>query len=255
MTKKITKLMLNGEEYEIREYQAGWQPDPSRTIFYYDFEDSSNRLKDTSWNNNDAISVSNITYWTVWGQTVAQTTWVVPCGININWNISWSIGTGDFTVSFWTYCVDPWNNNCSPAIFSVFYNASPRTWISIFYNPRNAYSQWDAVLWRLTWSNQKAWTRQASTMNNAWHHFVMTRSSWTVTCYLDGVQDVAPYTDNTALPSNNNTQWYLLSRSNEASQSFPSWAKGDKYILENVWRTAQEISDYYNLTKWDYWIS
>jgi hypothetical protein len=33
MTKKITKLMLNGEEYEIREYQPGRQPG-ANTVLY-----------------------------------------------------------------------------------------------------------------------------------------------------------------------------------------------------------------------------
>jgi hypothetical protein len=51
MTKYIDRYYLNWELYGIKFAGGGWwQPDPSRTIFYYDFEQN---LDDSSgnWNN------------------------------------------------------------------------------------------------------------------------------------------------------------------------------------------------------------
>ena len=233
--------------------QWWWQPNPSRTIFYYDFENSSNRLEDTSWNGNNALYASDILYPTVWGQSVAETdsySWY----IQIDWTIGWSIGSGDFAVSFWLYPVDP-DSNC-PMIFWLYYNDSPYTWPIIFYDPKGLNRQWDVILFRMSWgsaSNQHPSTTTASSLYNSWHHIVMTRNSWTVSCYIDWALETSWSGDTEAFPTAY-ADGYVLSRSVWSSQTFTPWAKWDKFILENVWWSASDVADYYNQTKWIYWL-
>ena len=81
---------------------------------------------------------------------------------------------------------------------------------------------------------------------------LVTRSSWTVTCYIDWEQD-AQFTDNTSLPSSCWQNW-MLSRPNLQDQCFSAWAMWDKYILENIAWSADDITSYYNQTKWTYWL-
>lgn len=230
--------------------QSWWTPNPTRTIFYYDFEDSNNRLKDSSGNNNDATSITAITYTTVGTEIVAETTGR-PCGILIDWNLSWSIGTGDFAVSFWMYGVAPWSGNY-PAIFNMW-NRDNWDWFALFFNPENAYGMGNAILRRISRYDSHTWTIQASTLLDWRHHIVMTRNSGTISCYIDTTLDIT-FTDTSSLPGSN-CYWSLISRDDSNDQSFPSWAKGDKFILENVGWSSQDVTNYFNHTKWDYWIS
>ena len=227
-----------------------WTPNPTRTIFYYDFEDSNDRLVDSSGNNNDATSVTAMTYSQVWNEWVAQTTGR-PCGILIDWNLSWSIGTGDFAVSFWMYGVAPWSGNY-PAIFNMW-NRDDWNWFALFFNPENAYGMGNAILRRISRYDSHTWTIQASTLLDWRHHIVMTRNSGTISCYIDATLDIT-FTDTSSLPGSN-CYWSLISRTDSNDQSFPSWAKGDKFILEKVGWSSQDVTNYFNQTKWDYWIS
>ena len=228
-----------------------WHPDPTRTIFYYDLEDSNDRLADSSWNNNDAIWTTAITYSQVWNEYVAETTWN-PCGITIDGTLWSSIGSWDFAISFWTYFVNPAISDGYPMLFWM--NDPSNKWPNIFFNPNNAYSMWQAVLWRMQWGSwQHPWSIDATTLLNGWHHLVMTRNSWTLTAYIDWVLDVT-WSDSTSFPTTAGVQC-LLSRPNDQWQSFWSWAKWDKFILENVAWSATDVTNYFNQTKWDYWIS
>ena len=227
---------------------GGWTPDATRTIFYYDFEDSNNRLKDSSGNNNNATWTTAITYTTVGTQTVVEATWK-PNGVSINWNCGSSIGTWDFTISFRVY-PKAWN-------LAYIFNMSDSNyvfWPQVWFDDVNTLWQWKKRVYNLKWGEERhSWSATAG-YYNSWHHIVFTRSSWSVVVYLDNNID-ATWTDTTtSFPS---SWWigFLLGRTNSSWQCFNSWAMGDKYILENVAWSAQNVSDYFNQTKWDYWIS
>lgn len=247
--KRIT-IRPNGTEKQIR--PAWWTPDPSRTIFYYDFEDSSNRLADTSWNGNNATSASGIAYEQVWWQYVAT----LSSGggtITINWLYGASIGTWDFTVSFWHYPVQPSSYNY-PMMFGMSSNNSPYPWPNIFFDPHNRNGLWNKVIFRITGAAQKASTTSASSLYNGWHHIVMTRNSWVITCYIDANSEVSWTDGTTSFPTSWSNLWVLISRWVWSSQDFPAWAKWDKFILEKVWWSAADVTNYYNQTKWIYWL-
>ena len=86
MTNKITKLMLNWEGYEIREYQSWWQP-WANTLVYYNINDNdtNSTIYDLSWN-----WVDQTWYWTSWYDTDATYGRVATFNGN-NYTSAWSI--------------------------------------------------------------------------------------------------------------------------------------------------------------------
>ena len=240
--------------YTISGWWGWWTPDPTRTIFYYNFEDSNNRLADSSGNNNDATSVTSITYTQVWNEWVAETTGT-PNWIHIPSNIVSSIWTWDYALSFWCYTIDPWSWKSCLMVAPIF---SSNPYFFIVFDPRNVFSDstpsWDWVKWCWPLSGwYMKWSHSASSLYDGWHHFVMTRISGTVYWYIDAELDVS-YSSNFSIGSNSG-DGSLLWRYNSSGQSFWSWAKWDKFIFENVGWTATDVTNYYNLTKADYWVS
>lgn len=247
MTKYIDKYYLNWTEYKIKFWWWGWwTPDPSRTIFYYDFEDSSDRLKDTSWNNNNATWSGDITYTEVWWQYVALAN---PYGrIIVNTAVWGSIWTWDFAISFWMYFISPgWT---TPMIFWISSNDYPYAWPNIFFDVG-----WK-ILYRMNATDQQYWTASTSSLYSWWHHIVMTRNNWEVICYCDGNVD-ASWTDTiSTFPTQTNQTWWIIGRASWSWQHWNNaWAMWDKFILEKVWWSATDVTNYYNSTKSIYWIS
>lgn len=237
--KYTSKLILNWTEYEFGAVWGWeWQPDPSRTIFYYDFEQNTN---DSSWNWNNITGSYNITYSQVWWQYVVVA-WNNP-SVSTDPSYSASIGTWDFAISFWIYPVHSSTN--TPMMFGIFsWDRPDYAWPTIFMDTDKT------MLVRMTASDQQQ-TSETLTMNT-WQHIVMTRNSWTVKFYLDSTE-ILSWSDNTSFAQNHMFA-YIFSRW-DSSQRFYSWAMWDKFILENVAWTAQDVVDYFNSTKSLYWVS
>lgn len=157
MTKKITKLMLNGEEYEIREYQA-WRQPGANTVAYYKLEDNAN---DYSWNWNNASWVWTASYTTVW------------------WEASASFNRDDNYIDTWVIC---WWQPLTIACMFYFYNSygyqtivwaplswswAPDVWLCLL----NDWPYW----WCWT-SSAWEWTSQ-SVSENDWHFWAI-RIDW-----------------------------------------------------------------------------
>lgn len=228
-----------------------WKPDSTRTIFYYDFE---NNLNDGSWNHNNITSSNYISYEQVGRQYVSYInnwSWYLQISSTL-WASIWS---GDFAISFWIYPKQPASNKY-PMIFWMFDNISPFTWPTIFFDPYNKNWHWDSIFFRMTWWSSNAYDcGTASALYNAWHHIVMTRISWVVYVYIDNVLKASWNNDTNVFPTTSNSSWYILFSNNGVSQQRGvTWVKWDKVILENVWWSAQDVKDYYNQIKLNYWL-
>jgi len=79
-----------------------------------------------------------------------------------------------------------------------------------------------------------------------WHHICYGNDNGTWNFYLDWNL----FFSTTRSPYSSSNKILLYGSWNSADTADIS-----NIILESVCRTAQEIQDYYNLTKWDYWIS
>lgn len=222
-----------------------WKP-WANTLFYYKFEQN---LNDSSWNNRTA-TWSNIGYTQVnWQYVVTNTStsnsYIKPPAISWSW-------ISDFAISFWLYPINPWNSR-QPLIFAQSESSSPYKWPNIFYWP-DVYSSWwstNSLMFRLSSSNQQhTWVISL----NTWHHVVFTRSSWTCKAYVDG-SNVLTWTDTTTWGTP--AQLYVFNSNNDSSKQGwgNTWAKADDYIYEKVAWSADDVTNYYDLTKRKYWIS
>ena len=108
------------------------------------------------------------------------------------------------------------------------------------------YDQW----WSLVWFNNKY-----STSDQTWYNVAITFDSNTLTMYINWTQYTQNSWNNCDFSSVLATSFWFA-RNISWTQNFRhmTWKMWD-LIVESKVRTAQEIADYYDLTKWDYWIS
>lgn len=250
MTKKIIKLMLNGEEYEIREYQAGWQPWVN-TLAYWKLEWDYN---DETWNYNGTwISTSFVTDSTTWFDVMAcPWTWVnymfvdtLPSTTTDQFTLliraKQNFTYEDYRNLFGTHTTPSWhgwsNNDWlrmateSGSLFNIsWYGYSASLW-----EITNYVSTSELQNWWLYWYTFDRLTKECKFYYNWIYKWSHTYSIQPTTWWLDSF-----------------TLWQWYNRS-DSDRAYKGWISHT--ILENKIRTDQEFSDYYNQTKWDYWIS
>lgn len=234
MTKKITKLMLNGQEYEIREYQGGWwwwQP-WTNTIAYYPF-DSTNTVNDMKWS------------WTAYNLTNSWATfWInawVDCMVCSNskfvyWNIAtipqWATTR---TFNFWVYnnsAIAPWSvemyflcgtQDTNQMVLFACWGDNPWDWISQYWSGS----------WELTSTTREQWFNACVVYDGT--KFIYYKN-WS---YIgDWIYTI-------------NTNWTFFNI--YARSWWDYWEKFySNFIIEDKARTAQEVLAYYNATKDNY---
>lgn len=236
MANKITKLMLNWEEYLIREYKP-WQPS-EYTIWYRPLEED---LNDYSWNNNNfSLKTWTISYWT-------------------------ESGGGKYAYFNWS----TWTNYLNlSADFS-----KPFT-ISLYLNPRQDYTNNNHVVVDL-WSTGYLAMRtmvlntcfqisekiidnhflSCSTSLQNWHYITMVWDGTNLYLYHNGV---LAWTDtiHTSAKYSGTVRFSIAQVWDTNSSNFASDIYLAKLIYEKEkWWTANEVSAYFNQTKSLYWIS
>lgn len=215
---------------------AGW-PTPRQpwvnTIAYYPL-DSTNTVNDLSWNNYNLTNKWNVTF--------GVNNWV-DCATFWNSTPRWLVNTSANIIS-WQYTYLTWIN--------MDMSSYAWGWARVFGWTSNFF----ILIWELPNNHNMCPQRPMTdwvTLTAWWHLvcFVWDVTTGNFTSYLDGVSV---------------SSWIGLSWS---MSWIVIWAKENDYthsddrfkwnmsaiIWENKQRTSQEISDYYDLTKWDYWIS
>lgn len=214
---------------------AGWTPWVN-TVAYYPL-DSNTQLSDLSGNNRDLTSFgSTITFWIQ--------NWVDCAYFNdskANYTEANMLPSTWRTVSFWIN----------------YSNFNANTWNGGIWAWGTSYGDYDA--WWIKWwcggavfigdgSSNSNLTLQASQR----YHILLTQAWTSFKIYLNWTLQ----TDRTAITWSW-SDWNALAL--WCKWAFPrDWAWQYYYsnvIFEDKVRTAQEISDYFNQTKWDYWIS
>lgn len=205
---------------------SGWTP-WANTIAYFPFKDD---ILDHSWNGRTlkapSITKSWIGYRAVW--------WVAPT------NTSSSIKTW----SLWFYVV----SGSSP-FMGIWWMGNAGCGYYYKHNERRL----NQHLFCWTSSSFGASTVSLSIWTWAWHNLVFVYdTTWPkLYGYLDGTQyliyNSTPY-------SFDNSAFIIWSQRNSSSDNFSGNFTCDlsEFILETKARTAQEVLDYYNKTKWNY---
>ena len=238
MTKKITKLMLNWQEYEIREYQGGWwwQPWANTTLYLplnWDITDPYNQVT-YNW-----VWTSSFATWST-GVQAADLTW--SNAINLWASTDFEQWTGEMTVLFWFTTNSPSTiQRCEFRNISAYYFGIQISSSKICFLCKNSSASESWFSWTTTLTS---WTKYLATLTM--------KENWQAILYLNWnvEQTINVWTFQT-YPSQT---WQYVGSWRVWNNEFWRWMIKD-FIIENKVRTAQEITDYYNQTKWDYWIS
>ena len=162
-------------------------------------------------------------------------------------DIWFAFWTSDFTISVWVYSE---TNSWSHPWFISNYLESPSTQWELFPWGYRISDRFNSVnranwCWRVWDWGYDAWSdNYTSDDMNDWlrHNVILTRNSWTFTFYLDWVLKLTNSSYPTASFGRNNrvVLWRNFS-DNKYSKVYMN-----DLIFENVWWSAQDVSDYYN---------
>lgn len=209
-----------------------WQP-WANTLIYYPL---TSDLVDVMWNGDT---------WTMaWTCTFDTDT-----GVHVTWqNRNYIYGLSNWVWNKNTFTVNVWikYESYSSVWYIAWYWASSTSWQSWNIALYGSYIQWMTA----SGSSTQNWTNLVAEDHN-WHNiWCVGNGDGTYTWYCDGV---SVWTQNT-WTLNNVTELQLWWGGTYGSGRTCSWYVKD-YIVETTCWTAQEISDYYDLTKSLYWIS
>ena len=218
----------------------------SNTVAYYPLEKDGN---DYSWNWHNLTWNSAPTYTTSWGTKQVANLWGNKIGVIANLSGTYT----NYTFNVWC---KPTNTNTWQEIFdnSVYsentnnvyfsFNSSESSYVDFFYQYRP--NGWSNTYQKVYWPTNRA-------ANNRYNVVVTSTASW-IKIYVNWTQ-----------VASNSTTWtmVLVSWSNSIGARYNSWQWNVNYfsgylsefIMEDKTWTAEEISNYYNTTKSQYWIS
>lgn len=225
--KRVT-IRPNGTEKQIRP-DTWWQP-WANTLFYASL----------NWNTNSEWTLSptfnsqswTITYPSLWsiqyaylnsGQIIwdiwTYTTSNITLQARVSWGTAWVISTG-----------------------KIYWPSWPNVWIELYFNGSSSwwwYTQ-NNVSWYGTTVSWSTNTRCLITFVKSWTSLALYKNWWT------------PQTTTCSSVFNVFDKLYIANNDRSPLSNFQ--IKVSNIIMEDKARTAQEISDYYNLTKWTYWL-
>ena len=239
-------LHPSGVKKELKNDYIGevWTPN-ANTIAYRPLESNANDIVwGYNWTNVSWISYDTLASW----KKVAKAT-TTTANIAISWAILDRIWSNDFTISCWVYLTwvnTMWYNITS--LFLVIKNSSPYPWPQIFLS--NNSNWWSWIYFAPQWVSWVSSNTSYDNVINRWINIVYTRSSWVCKWYINAVQET---TQNSNISYSWWTWWFLFARW-DSNQQLLTWSMGSEYILELKWWTAQEILNYYNKTKSNYWL-
>ena len=212
----------------------GWQP-WANTVLYMPL--TSNLTDVISWTTLDAYS----TWWSIWA------TWWINKNVLYSWT-TWSW----FYKSWFTWLP----TDTDPRTMSIWLKIDTfvpdwGTYASYWVSQGNCVfslcGRWGYMWFSQMWSNTNdgkitAWT---------WQNWILTYDGSTLIIYKNG-DDVKHWTWTLTTGSDIVAIWIPI-RDLTASMG-NTWRYSEFIIEDRVW-TAQEVTAYYDLTKWDYWIT
>lgn len=214
---------------------GGWWRQPWANTLLYCPLNSTDTYTDQSWNNVQTTS-NWVSFWTY--------VWVDCAYFDFNWShkiviptIAWTFTY--MTMSVWSYMT---NNNAVTQIFMIEWNNT-----NLSLQPSSS--------WQLQSQTYDGGDHYVTDGNglNAWHHQVVVWDNGTSYLYVDG-QFI--WSDNTSSIINmgilDGAMWWHAAENNNI---FAYWWYLSNAILEDKARTAQEVADYFNQTKFLYGIS
>lgn len=229
---KLKRIMMrpNGVEKQVRP-DTWWQP-WANTLAYYKF----------NWNLNDSSGNGrNLNMYTGSFSYSTLSSWQPYCQLNTNaqaYFSSFPFNRTAYTVSWWCYFTDVTSSN-QKIIMDLHDggNYFPRFYAWGWNHSGKISSVVSFDSYDPSWATNTRYYLVAVIKNNVSYSYI----NWNLI--------------HSQSYSNSATSWslFLNGTSNHNSGYYTSW-RISELILENKARTAQEISNYYNQTKSDYWL-
>lgn len=222
--------------YMMREWW--WWTPWANTVGYRPL-DATNRLNDLSWNGYNLLDNAGYTFWTYQWVSCVSMSWA---NNNSHLNNTYVPFWNNRTALAWIYCTRTQSADQGVVCIGTDYNTQI---VGMWVQSGKGY-----VTDRKT--ADTAWT---TNIMNAWHLIALTRTSgsW-IKLYIDWVLEATSpsYTRSSGT-------WLTIGSKTFSSGASP-WTEAyqgyiSNVIFENVVWTAQEVLDYYNDTKSNYWIS
>ena len=224
---KLKRIMIrpNGVEKQVRPDNR-WTPWANTYIYYPLTSD----LKDVMWNWNTGTMNWTCTFDSSTGIHVTGRSWNY-----VTWMSVWVNNRNTFTIN-----VRVKHENNGGVWYLCWYGT---------YNHSQAFNiaeYWWYVQAMLCNGSREDRTNLYASDNN-WHNICISWSNWTYNIYCDSI---LVWTTNTWTIKNisENQLWWWWSYGSSRSEN----CYVGRYIVETVARTAQEVADYYNQTKWNY---
>jgi len=228
--KEIKKIVVFPDGVTEKQIRPVWWKPWVNTIAYYPLN-STYTNKDQSWNNRNGTTTWTLTYSDNYCQFTSGNYISIPTSI--------PYGTNPFTLSIWFNSPNvSWHQNW---FYNQFHSRTNDSAIWLFVNAGQL-GFWSK------WNNDR--NNITSISANTWYNAIITYNWSTLTCYVNWIQvGTKTRTISTTTP---NYSW--IGRWSELNGTVYCIAKLSNYIIENTVRTAQEVANYYNLTKWNYWL-
>lgn len=227
----------------VYEWYWEWKPN-ANTVLYYSFnEDTATTVYDNSWHSyNWTRAGSN---WVYSNLTVGKYTvfsWQTNQIINIP--TSFTYPTTNYTFSFWV----KYNTNSPSYARWIFSKWSGN-------NGTGSYLLIQEYQWKIRadipYVVGDIFICNTVLNDDTWHHIAMVKDGTSWYTYADKTL-VNTNTWNYNIDGTNTTSWIIWKNQASYWQQFLWWL--DEFIIESKARTAQEVSDYYNQTKSNYWL-
>lgn len=224
----------------IGQYPSGWEP-WENTVAYYPLNWDIN---DYSWNNrNLSVEFGTVSYTTLssWIQVFSpRWTGITSWGTWLSYSDSVWDFTWDFTINFFVKLLQTYNNYMS---FVTNRHLYTYRWMNSIDSSNEFFFHWEP--------QYKSWWIIDT---NVWHNICCTVISGTYYIYVDNtLKKSGSYTYWIGTPWRLNI-WFWYTWAGGQNREPLNWDISN-VIIEDKWWTAQEVSDYYNLTKSLYGIS
>lgn len=231
---KLKRIMMrpNGVEKQVRP-KWWWQP-WANTVLYCPL--SSNTQDMSSYHRTITVDTTTYPWWQV-------TTWTYD-GVASTYFYKGFLFFPLTDVSYQNYTTQVFLNYVWPRndqwkfLFSLLWSS----WV--FDGNSDAAFVSNTNYWSIYASGDKISTTSPSSW---WHLITLTRSWNTVNLYVDATLVVSWIASNTTT-----YQYWTLWNRNNWNQTIGWWLS--EFIIENKTWTQQEVSDYYNQTKANYWL-
>ena len=208
-----------------------WKP-WSNTIVYYPLNWNAN---DESWNGKNGTA-SNITWDSWWDNGCAYFNWNAYISIPSLWSTN-----NNATFSFW---VNSNQNVSNWWDFLCINNSSDNEWFTLMNDSR----RFDVQTYKSWYSPSNHYSTN-NVCDGTWHYIAVTVSWTNFSVYIDWTLDIT-FTWSYWIPSLDVTRMWM--HPNWSSNKYTGYI--DTLIIEKVCWTADEVANYYNKTKKNYWL-